>query len=133
MLSHTTTLKCWTTVLGFSLGALMCLMAFIIWQDTQRNSANIQHTIEAENIRIVRDGFPDIELIKRQENWHAENPCSIIANTQRLTPLLNTLTPAAHQYTASEVDLEAAGLLQPQASVFLNGTEHRIGNTDLNG
>lgn len=132
MSSHTRSLQRWTQLLAGIFCVLALSMSYLIWRDWQKRDA-VAPAAEATSIRIQRDGFDDIQLSKRNETWYLDAPCSLPANLQRLEPLLGALTPGAHQYTASEVDLEAAGLIAPLAIVYINGVEHRIGNTDLNG
>ncbi|MFK7993066.1 MAG: hypothetical protein AB8B87_02950 [Granulosicoccus sp.] len=133
MSTHSRSLKRWTGILGSLLGILLSSMIFIIWQDNQAKDTATQDTVAASRIRIHRDGFDEIQLAKNNGRWQFESPCQLLANEQRLTPLLNALKPGAHQYTANEVDLEAAGLITPNAIVYINDTEHRLGNTDLKG
>jgi len=133
MSTHTQQLQRWIVILGASLLLLIGAMAFLMWQDKQQLPQSTVHHSDATQIRIQRQGFVDIHLSKTAELWQIDNPCTISANEQRLEPLLGALTPGPHLYNASEVDLEAAGLLTPQAIVFINETEHRIGNTDLHG
>lgn len=108
-------------------------MAYLIWTDYRTASALAPVRVDAQSIRIKREGFEDIELSKMNEQWQMTAPCSLVANEQRLSPLIAALAPGAHQYNASEVDLDTAGLEQPLAVVFINGTEHRLGKTDLDG
>ena len=130
--SHTRSLQRWTQLLTGIFFTLALSMSYLIWRDRQ-SSDTLAPATEATSIVIQRNGFDDIQLSKRDDEWHLDAPCSLPANMQRLEPLLGALAPGAHQYTASEVDLEAAGLIVPLAIVHINEVEHRIGNTDLNG
>ena len=132
MSSHTRSLRRWTQLLTGVFCVLTVLMVYLIWSDT-RQSQSIAPIVDANRIRIQRTGFDDIQLSKRDNVWQLDAPCSIPANQQRLEPLLSALAPGGHQYTTSDVDLEAAGLIAPLAVVHINEIEHRIGNTDLNG
>jgi len=131
--SHTRSLKQWTTALSIGLCVLLSAMGYLIWSDSRTGKTTSTAEIEASSIRIQRDGFDDMRLAKKNELWQFESPCKMMANEQRLSPLLDALAPAAHQYAASEVDLEAAGLLDTQTIIYINETEHRIGDTDLSG
>ena len=132
MSNHTRSLHRWTKLLTGVFCALALSMVYLIWSDGQKNDA-VAPVTEATSIRIKRDGFDDIQLSRREEAWYIDAPCELPANLQRLEPLLGALAPGAHHYNASEVDLEAAGLIAPLAIVHINEVEHRIGNTDLNG
>lgn len=133
MSSHSRSLKRWTAILGAALCLLVFTMAYLIWRDGQARNEALLTEVDVLNIRIQREGFDDIQLTKINDQWQLEAPCNLAANEQRLTPLLGALAPGAHQYAATEVDLDAAGLINPDAIVYINDIEHRIGSTDLNG
>lgn len=132
-MGHTQSVRRWTLVVGATLCALLAGMGYLLWQDAKSGSAIQPNALQASSLRIHRPGFDDIDLIKGADGWQIQSPCTIAVNEQRLTPLLGALASPNYQYEASEVDLEAAGLTKPLASVFINEQEHRIGNTDLRG
>ncbi|MFK7862207.1 MAG: hypothetical protein AB8B64_25600 [Granulosicoccus sp.] len=131
--NHSHSLKRWIIMLGASLCVLVSIMVFLIWRDGQSTGSASLSNADVTNIIVQRIGFDDIRLSKTEGQWQLDSPCRLTANAQRLSPLLSALTASAFQYTANEVDLEAAGLTSPQAVIFINDVEHRIGNTDLNG
>lgn len=133
MSSHTHSLKRWTAILGTTFCMLVSGMLYVIWRDGQTDKDTSTANVEILDIRVLREGFEEIQLSKIEEQWQIESPCKLTANEQRLSPLIGVLTPDTHLYTASEVDLDAAGLTNPKAIVYINGVEHRIGNTDLHG
>ena len=133
MSTHTRLLQRWIAVLLAAIGMLASLMMYQLWRDSQTAVQLPLGNVNASTIRIEREGFDDITLAKNEASWFIETPCEISANEQRLEPLLGALTPGMRQYDASEVDLQAAGLVSPPAIVTVNETRHRIGNMDLNG
>ncbi|MFK8082181.1 MAG: hypothetical protein AB8B97_17980 [Granulosicoccus sp.] len=133
MSAHSRSLRRWITLLGGSLCLLVLVMATIIWRDGKNWNQTQSTRIEADSLVIQRAGFDNMQLSKIQGQWEFELPCKLSVNEPRLLPLLNALTPGAFQYTSSEVDLEAAGLLSPEAIITINDVEHRIGITDLGG
>ena len=86
-----------------------------------------------ELVRIQRPEHPDILINKVNNQWLITEPCELPANSQRLTPLLGAVTPAPHAYNTSEVDMDAAGLIEPLASITFDKQRIDIGNTDLSG
>ena len=133
MSTHTQLLQRWIAVLVAAIGILASLMMYQLWRDSDRAIPLPPGYADAASIRIEREGFEDITLAKNNASWLIESPCQISVNEQRLEPLLGALTPGVHHYDASEVDLQAAGLVSPPAIVTINETTHRIGDTDLNG
>lgn len=133
MTSHSTSLKRWAMALSLTLSTLVGGMAYLLWQDAQQMSSDQEIAAEVSSIRIQREAFDDIVIVKNDGQWMMESPCPLLVNEQRLMPLLNVLQPGALQYQAGEVDLFTAGLETPSAIVYLDDLEHRIGNTDLSG
>ena len=133
MSSHTQLLQRWIAVLLAAIGILATLMMYQLWRDSQTDLQLPPGNVDASTIRIEREGFEDITLARNGASWSIKTPCELSANEQRLEPLLGALTPGVHQYEASEVDLQAAGLVSPLAIVTINETAYRIGNTDLSG
>lgn len=116
---------------------LCAAIAWVVWHDQKPvrmaiSNANV-HRATVNTVRIVRDGHPEFALSRSAEQWRMTHPCDMDVNEARLDPLLNLASAPVHSYAASEVDLEAAGLLSPQASVFFNDTELAIGQPDLAG
>ena len=134
MSTHTQSLRRWTLGLGGVTFVLAASMFYIMWNDRQLSEPLDSNSLaQASALRIVRDGFPDIHLSRDGLSWNIDQPCSATANIQRLEPLLGALQPGAHQYTADEVDRQAAGLQTPEAIVYIDDVEFRIGQTDLQG
>ena len=133
MSTHTQLLQRWIAVLLAAIGILATLMMYQLWRDSQTALQLPPGTADAATIRIEREGSDDITLARNGASWFIETPCELSANEQRLEPLLGALTPGVHQYEASDVDLQAAGLVSPLATVTINETAYRIGNTDLSG
>ena len=111
---------------------LLGIIAAILW--SEKSSKPI--AVEQEALRTVaikRAGYADITLEYLQSQWHLTSPCEATANPQRVQAFEQLLIPATHSYDAKEVDLEAAGLVDPLAFITINGTALKIGDTDLSG
>ena len=137
MASRQKTLKNW--VFGAS-GLLIVLLTGIgtmLWHETQqRNAINTEQASIRNNLNslvIKRPGKSDITLLAENDLWQVHEPCTLRVNPNRLQPLLSIASPAAFSYDAAEVDLEAAGLTQPLATVIANEQRIDIGNTDITG
>ena len=133
MSTHTSVLRRWLAILSTLFIILALTMIYLLWRDKQSIAPPLINNANASTIRIERNGFDEISLTKSDASWSITMPCKIPANAQRLEPLLGALTPGAHHYNASEVDLNAAGLVSPHAIVTIDEIKHSIGNTDLNG
>ncbi len=114
------------------LALLTGIIALVWWTDQRRSPSARPATIHS--LRIERPGFVDITLRKQaDEQWHIEEPCELQTNSQRLQPLLDALTPSAHSYASTDVDLEAAGLIRPEALIFVDEQRLALGASDLSG
>ncbi|MFK7890833.1 MAG: hypothetical protein AB8B63_08460 [Granulosicoccus sp.] len=136
MRSHAARLRILAVALSLGLLSLLITMAALLWNDKRSNPDSVR-VEDAETtistIKIAREGFSDIILHRRGDQWEMAAPCVLPINEQRLTPLLTALQPAAHNYQATEVDLDAAGLTPAQTTVFLGDTRIDLGNADLQG
>jgi len=112
---------------------LLAGIATIKWQDKLKNGDPPQDTSAALDLLIERPDFAAIKLHRNDNRWQITEPCDIRANTQRIEPLLGALAGSAHQYAINEVDLDAAGLIEPLASVTIDHTRIELGNTDTSG
>ena len=117
------------------LTVLLGIIGALMFNEARESGGVIRNQEDIREIRIARPDFADIVLTQANavDGFSIEAPCELPANTQRLQPLLDALAPSAHGYAASEVDLQAAGLNTPQATVTLNGTTVDLGGTDLSG
>ncbi len=122
---------------GATFAALLGVIGFIILseqsaQDTQQAHRNAkQKTLK--NLTIDRPGTPTISMTHNGEQWLMTAPCQIAINEQRLQPLFALHEPSSFAYPATEVDLQAAGLVEPLATVTYNDTQVLIGKPDLQG
>lgn len=134
--SYEQQLKRWIGLCTALLIALLAIIFFIATR-TSHNDNRYEHRAESatriHQIRIQRPDFADIVLDRTDDHWRISAPCHLPANTQRLAPLLGLVSPAAHGYAATEIDLDAAGLLQPLASITFDDQQIDIGSTDLSG
>lgn len=116
------------------LAGLLTLIAWLWWQDRRQSETIEVAAVTASQLRIERPGFPAIALQRnRQGHWFINEPCELPVNEQRLQPLLEALKPSAHSYDSREVDLQAAGLIEPLATLQLDARTLRLGDSDLSG
>ncbi len=114
--------------------ALMGVVGGVLWTDARNATPALQAQSDVQLIRIQRPGFPDMVLQANTDGqWSMSDPCVLPINSQRLQPLLDALAPVAHSYAAVDVDLEAAGLLHPEAVIIMNDQVLALGITDLSG
>lgn len=112
-------------------------IAALLWSESRERDLlnnkqlNIQSTLRS--LEIKRPGKVDIKIRANEDHWLILEPCTIAVNQKRLQPLLSIASPAAFGYNANEVDLDAAGLINPLATVITNNQRIDIGNTDLSG
>lgn len=133
-LTHTQKTRRLVIAASLLLVALMGIVGGVLWTDA-RNAASLPPVqSDVLNIRIQRPDFPDMVLqADTNGHWSMTDPCVLPANEKRLQPLLDALSPAVHSYAAVDVDLEAAGLLDPEALIIMNDEELALGITDLSG
>lgn len=120
------------------LSVLLISISLVLWDERRTESPLLQQPVGSlaagTSLRIERTGFAPIALLKQADNhWRIIEPCDLPANSQRLQPLLESLIPAAHSYASREVDLEAAGLIEPEAVLYLDEQRLALGTTDLSG
>lgn len=130
-------LKRWIIIASTTLAMLIVGIATLIWSESIKENAfkkeqgNLQNSLRS--LEILRPGKVDIKLTAIDDHWKIQEPCNIAVNQKRLEPLLSIALPAAFSYDAKEVDLEAAGLINPLATIIANNQRIDIGNTDLSG
>ncbi|WP_157735775.1 hypothetical protein [Granulosicoccus antarcticus] len=114
---------------------LLAGVGAVLWNDFQRSKPQFQQAqADAHSIRIQRKAFADIVMqLDAAGLWSITEPCSLPVNPQRMQPLLDALQPAAQSFAAADVDLEAAGLLDPEAVIVMNEQALALGITDLSG
>lgn len=130
--NHTTRLHRLAWTLGLCLIVLLCVITVLIWKDHNHQTDALADQ-RADTVRLLRPDFPELHIKREADGWRMNAPCQMAVNEQRLEPLLGALQANSHQYAASEVDLEAAGLSPSQATVYLNEQRIEIGKTDLQG
>lgn len=113
---------------------LLSIVVIVLWTDARHAASALPARAEVQRVRIQRPDFPDMVLqADTAGQWSMTEPCLLPVDTQRLQPLLGALAPATHSYAAADVDLETAGLLQPQAVIIMNDQALALGLTDLSG
>jgi len=123
-------------LVALGVSVLVLLSAAILVANGQRAASTPVSTgIDANTVSrvdIVRPARADITLERRRgDDWGIVAPCALDAQNARIDPLLGALGAAALDYPAGEVDLEAAGLLEPLAEIRLDGAATLLGGTDL--
>ncbi len=133
-LTHTQKTRRLVIAASLLLVALMGIVGGVLWTDARDTTLARQAQPELQQIRIQRPGFPDMVLqADSNGQWSLNDPCVLPVNARRLQPLLDALIPAVHGYAAVDVDLEAAGLLNPEAVIIMNDEVLALGITDLSG
>ena len=133
-LTHTQKTRRLVIAASLLLAALLCIVGVVLWTDARHAATALQAQPDVQRIRIQRPDFPDMVLQADTDGqWSMTDPCVLPINTQRLQPLLDALAPATHGYAAVDVDLEAAGLLHPEAVIIMNDQVLALGITDLSG
>lgn len=130
-------MKRWVLIASGTLVLMLVGIATLLWSEARQRDAlgnkqeNLHNTLNS--LVIQRTGKADIKIRLEEGRWQIHEPCTINVNENRLQPLLSIVSPAAFSYAAVEVDLEAAGLLNPVATIIANNQRIDIGNTDLSG
>lgn len=88
---------------------------------------------DIQSIIIKRTGHEDINLIKTGSVWNMTTPYELVANTQRIDPLLGLGSATFDGYDKTEVDLAATGLNTPGASITIGTREFLLGEPDADG
>ena len=111
---------------------LVCLLGSIVVIRYRELTTAPKLTINSvHSITIWRPDHPDIALKRTPAGWEITAPFAVLANSQRVEPLLALLAMGDTRYAAAEVDLDAAGLLEPLAIVHFNDLRIALGNTDI--
>lgn len=120
--------------LGIALAILLAGIALILRHDARPTDGSVPaRSADVSHLTIERPGRPDIALERIAGDWRVTSPCALDADDGRVTPLLEALADTTLSYPAGEVDLEAAGLLEPLATVRLDELSVKLGATDLGG
>jgi len=85
-----------------------------------------------DSINITQSSGQAFALKRLNDQWQITEPEQQAANENRIEPLLSIAT-IAPSYPSSEVDLRAAGLDTPVASITFNQKRFDIGELDVSG
>jgi len=115
--------------------ALVALLAIIAWMELGGNTNTTQAKKVVNSIVITRQGHDDIALVKANSgpDWRMIKPFSLIANTQRIEPLVSLAQVKMDTYSSAEVDLAETGLNQPKASITFDDLTYSLGFADAGG
>ena len=120
--------------LGATLALLLAGIALVLREERAERRGTLAGTAQGiARVAIERPGRVAIALERRDGDWRIVAPCALDALDARIEPLLAALAGARPDYAAAEVDLAAAGLLEPRATVTLDGEPILLGATDLGG
>jgi len=128
--------------------SLTGLIAWLHWNDKKTLSEQV--LLPKEQVTRIAIATPDDQLLieRIDEQWWlsqsassdanntpSDTPASsLLANSDRVEPLLNLLTPPQrHSYTVNDINLAELGLSPPQASVTLNELLFQFGNRSPDG
>lgn len=122
------------TQLTWLLVCVFLLLAGVIaWMEFGSQSSS-SHSAQAINrIVVTRAGHDPLELVRTENDWQITKPYLIKANTQRVEPLLSVGAASFEGYATSEVDMQAAGLEAPRASLTFNKRKFSLGTADASG
>ena len=130
-------IKRWIVIASCTLMVLIAAIATLLWYESKQRELIHNKQLDKQNslrtLVIKRPGKANIKIRANDDKWLIHEPCTVAVNQTRLQPLLSIVPPAAFSYAAAEVDLEAAGLINPLATVIVNDVRIDIGNTDLSG
>ncbi|MFK8075101.1 MAG: hypothetical protein AB8B84_00850 [Granulosicoccus sp.] len=132
MITHQSALQRSVYIAALLLIALLGIIAIILWTEKSGRPLAVEKNA-LRTVAIQRPGYADIVLEYTQSQWQLTSPCQAIANPQRVQAFEQLQSPATHSYDAREVDLAEAGLLDPLAVITINGTNLKVGETDLSG
>lgn len=122
------------TLITIALACVFLLsLGLIGWMEFGHSRAAPQAITSIDSIIIERDGYADITLVKAGSIWKMTSPYELIANAQRIDPLLSLGTAAFEGYDKAEVDMPATGLNSPGASITIGSREFSLGETDVDG
>lgn len=117
--------------------ALACVFALLLgvigWIEFGQQPTAPQIDTAINAITIKRNGHPDIQLVRENDQWRMTAPYTLKANAQRIEPLLTLGTANFASYEQDEVDMAATGLNTPGASVTVGAREFKLGVTDAQG
>ena len=134
MTSHSAKRKGLTWVLAL---VFLLLIALIAWMEIDRTPSTTQQPNSINTVSISRAGHDDIKLIRSNGSddaqWQMIAPFTLSANSQRIEPLLALGTADMGGYETSEVDMVAAGLDNPGASITIGDRTLLLGRTDIDG
>ncbi|MDB4222449.1 DUF4340 domain-containing protein [Granulosicoccus sp.] len=130
-------IKRWIVIASCTLMVLIAAIATLLWYESKQRELIHNKQLDKQNslrtLVIKRPGKANIKIRANDDKWLIHEPCTVAVNQTRLQPLLSIVPPAAFSYAAAQVDLEAAGLINPLATVIVNDVRIDIGNTDLSG
>jgi len=114
-------------------GLLLISLGLIAWMELGNSRTAPQAMASIKSIIIKRTGHDDITLEKTGATWNMTTPYELIANPQRIDPLLTLGSATFDGYDKTEVDMPATGLDTPAASITIGSREFLLGETDANG
>lgn len=114
-------------------GLFILLLGVIAWMELGNKAPSTHKQSDVSSITIKRESYDDIVLDKQSATWRIKEPYQLLANIQRITPLINFGSANFSGYAMDEVDLDATGLNDSRASIVIQGREFKLGNTDANG
>jgi len=114
-------------------GFFLLSLGLIGWMEFSHTRSAPQAATNIESIIIKRTGHPDITLVKAGAVWNMTTPYKLVANSQRINPLLSLGSATFDGYDKRDVDMSATGLVTPGASITIGAREFALGKTDADG
>jgi len=122
------------TQLAVALAVLfLLLLGLATWMEFGKMRPTPHANANIESIIIKRTGHADITLVKTDSIWKMTTPYELIADSQRIEPLLSLGTASFNGYDQTEVDMSATGLSAPDASIIIGEREFLLGESAADG
>ena len=122
-----------TLVLALLVACAVMVAAFVYIKasDNQQTLTGLD-SASINRISITQSNGQVVRLELQDDQWQITEPNKQAANKNRIEPLLS-IASIAPSYPSSEVDLSAAGLESPMASITYNKKQFDIGELDVSG
>ncbi len=112
--------------------ALMAAAMIFIQSGNKQQTLTGLDNASISRISITQSNGQTVLIELQGDQWQITEPKEQAANENRIEPLLS-IASIVPSYPSSEVDLKAAGLATPIASITFNNKRFDIGELDVSG